>query len=146
MGMPVEHNDQYAAQGDYMIQGFLSSANQSDHAQSAADGTFSFRVTPGSYDIGFRRDGYVVRILKKIDLKDGMPPLEATLDTAVEISGRALRPDGTPLQGANLFAYSGQSGSAVPILTGADGSFTITGLASTTYTVSANKPDEGLTA
>jgi len=146
MVMPVEHNDQYAAQGDYMVQSLLSSANPSDHAQSAADGTFSFRVTPGSYDIGFRRDGYVVRILKKIDLKDGMLPLEATLDTAVEISGRALRPDGTPLQGAGLFASAGQIRNPVPTLTGADGSFTITGLASTTYTVSANKSDEGLTA
>ncbi len=146
MVMPVEHNDQYAAQGDFMVQSSLSSANPSDHAQSAADGTFAFRVTPGSYDIGFRREGYVVRVLKKVDLKDGMPPLEATLDTAVEISGRALRPDGTPLQGASLFAYAGQIRSPVPTLTGADGSFTITGLASTTYTVSANKSDEGLTA
>ena len=146
MVMPVEHNDQMGMQGEWMIQNSLSSANPSDHPQSAADGTFSFRVTPGSYDIGFRREGYVVRILKKIDLKDGMPPLEASLDTAVEISGRALRPDGTPLQGASLVAYAGQTGSPVPTITGADGSFTITGLASTTYTVSANKSDEGLTA
>jgi Predicted outer membrane protein len=146
MVMPVEHNDQYGMQGDWMIQSSLSSANPSDHAQTAADGTFSFRVTPGSYDIGLRREGYVVRILKKIDLKDGMPPLDVTLDTAVEIIGRALRPDGTPLQGASLFAQKGQSGSGIPTLTGADGSFTLSGLASTTYTVSANKTDEGLTA
>ncbi len=146
MVIPIEHNDLMGMQGDWVMQNSLYSAKPSDYAQSAADGTFSFRITPGSYDIGFRRDGYVVRVLKKIDLKDGMPPLETTLDPAVEISGRALRPDGTPLQGASLYASAGQTGSPVPTLSGADGSFTITGLASTTYRVSASKTDEQLTA
>lgn len=141
MVMPVEHNDQMS---DWVIQSALSTATQSDHAQSAADGTFSVRVTPGSYDIAFRHDGYVVRILKKIDLKDGMPPLEVMLDTAVEISGRALRPDGTPLLGAALFASTGQNFYQDPAITGSDGSFVLTGLASATYTVGVSKQDEGL--
>ncbi|HXH37509.1 MAG TPA: carboxypeptidase-like regulatory domain-containing protein [Thermoanaerobaculia bacterium] len=141
MVMPVEHNDQMS---DWMVQSALSSANASDHAQSVADGTFSFRVAPGSYDIALRRDGYVVRILKKIDLKDGAQPLDVTLETAVEISGHALRPDGTPLQGANMNASTGQNFNQDPVITGADGSFTLTGLSSATYTVSVNKMDEGL--
>lgn len=141
MVMPVEHNDQL---GDGMVQNALRSVNASDHAQSAADGTFSFRVAPGSYDIAFRRDGYVVRILKKIDLKDGVLPLDVTLETAVEISGHALRPDGTPLQGASLNAWTGQNSYQDPSITGADGSFTLTGLSSSTYTVSVSKMDEGL--
>lgn len=140
MVVPVEHNDQY----DGIIQSALYSAKASDHPQSAADGTFSFRVTPGSYDIAFRRDGYVVRILKKTDLKDGVLPLDVTLETAVEISGRALRPDGTPLQGASLNAWTGQSFYQDPAITGADGSFTLTGLSSSAYTVSVSKMDEGL--
>jgi protocatechuate 3,4-dioxygenase beta subunit/5-hydroxyisourate hydrolase-like protein (transthyretin family) len=140
MVVPVEHADQY----DGMVQSALRSANASDHAQSAADGTFSFRVAPGSYDIVFRRDGYVARILRKIDLKDGVLPLDVTLETAVEISGRALRPDGTPLQGASLNAWAGQTFNQDPAITGADGSFTLTGLSSSTYTVSVSKMDEGL--
>ena len=141
MVMPVEHNDQMS---DWVIQSALSTATPSNHAQSGPDGTFSCRVTPGSYDIAFRRDGYVVRILKKIDLKDGLPPLDVTLDTAVEISGRALRPDGTPLQGASLYASTGQNFYQDPAITGSDGSFVLNGLASTTYTVGVSKQDEGL--
>jgi len=141
MVMPVEHNDQMF---DQMVQYALRYANASDHAQSAADGTFSFRVAPGSYDVAFRRDGYVVQVLKKIDLKDGAPPLDVTLDTAVEISGHALRPDGTPLQGASMGASSGQNFYQDPAITGADGSFTLTGLSPSTYTVSVYKTDEGL--
>ncbi|MGH9422013.1 MAG: carboxypeptidase regulatory-like domain-containing protein, partial [Thermoanaerobaculia bacterium] len=122
------------------------SYDRADLLQTASDGTFAFRVKEGMYDIAFRREGFPVKILKSTAVKPGLPPLEVIMELGVEMSGRALRPDGSPLAGAIVNVFAPEAPSPPQAITDANGAFLITGLIPTMYQVNAIKPDESLGA
>ena len=106
----------------------LAGAGQEEDAvRSGSDGSFTLRVKEGTYDFSFKREGYAAKALRNQAVSAANnTPLEATLDPAVEITGRVVR-GGTGVDGVmiNTFSEGGASASAV---TGPDGSFTLTGL------------------
>ncbi len=140
--LSFERNQQNA---DGMLNfGISRSYDRSDQLQTGSDGTFAFRVKEGMYDLAFRREGFPVKVLKSTAVKPGLAPLEITLEQGVEMSGRALRPDGTPLAGASVNVYAQETPSPPPVMTDANGAFVITGLIPTMYQVSVYKQDESL--
>lgn len=65
---------------------------EQDPVRSAADGTFAMRLTEGTYNFWFRRDGYLrTQVRAKSITAGGDNAVEARLDPAVEISGRVMR-------------------------------------------------------
>jgi protocatechuate 3,4-dioxygenase beta subunit len=126
--------------------GISRSYDRADQLQTGSDGTFAFRVKEGMYDIAFRKDGFPVKILKSTAVKPGLAPLEITMEPGVEISGRALRPDGSPLAGASVNVFVQEAPSPPPSLTDANGAFVVTGLIPTMYQVNVLKQDESLGA
>ncbi len=117
----------------------LSSSDE-ELVRTAKDGTFSVRVKEGTFDFTFRREGYAPRTVRgHVVSVSGAAPVEATLDPAVEISGRVVR-DGMGVEGVNLFAFEpGFESSAV---TTSDGGFTLTGLSAGTIRVGLRKEDD----
>lgn len=106
---------------------FIGGASNDEEAvRSASDGTFTMRVKEGTYDFTIRREGYAPRVVRghAVTLASTQP-VEASLDPAVEISGRVSR-GGTPVENVRIFALS-PAGEANTV-TAADGSFTLTGL------------------
>jgi large repetitive protein len=100
---------------------------EEDAVRTGSDGSFTLRVKEGTYDFSFKREGYSVKTLRGQAVSPASnTPLEATLEPAVEITGRVVR-GGTGVDGVmiNTFSEGGSSASAV---TGPDGSFTLSGL------------------
>ena len=95
--------------------------------RTGSDGTYTIRVKEGMYDFSFRREGYATKAVRGQSVSTtATPAVDATLEPAVEVSGRVVR-NGTGVEGVaiNTFSEMGMGGSAV---TGPDGSFTLTGL------------------
>ena len=110
-----------------------------DLVKTAADGTFSIRVKEGSYDFGFKHDGFSVKTLRAIQVAATSKPLEVTLEPGVEISGRVTR-NGAGVEGVRVMAI-GDSGNA-SAETGFDGSFRLTDLTAGQMMLNAMKEDE----
>lgn len=100
---------------------------EEDNVKTGSDGQFTLRVKEGTYDFVFRREGYAQKSLRGQTISTASTgPFEATLDPAVEITGRVVR-NGAGVEGVtiNSFSEMGVGGSAT---TAPDGSFTLTGL------------------
>ena len=110
-----------------------------DLVKTAADGTFSIRVKEGSYDFGFKHDGFSAKTLRAIQVAATTKPLEVTLEPGVEISGRVTR-NGAGIEGVRVMAI-GDSGNA-SAETGFDGSFRLTDLTAGQMMLNAVKEDE----
>lgn len=115
-----------AQQNSSMRMIFISGPNMEDESvQTGSDGTFLIRLREGTYDFTFRREGYSAKAMRSQQVTTATRPLEATLDPAVEMSGRVVR-NGAGLEGVMISAMSADQPSFS--VTAADGSFTLTGL------------------
>jgi uncharacterized GH25 family protein len=107
---------------------FGGPGEEEDTVRTASDGTFTLRVQEGTYDFTFRREGYAAKAVRAQSVTPrGVPPIETTLEPAVEIAGRVTR-GGVGLADVNIssFAMGGDNASTV---SGPDGAFTLGGLA-----------------
>lgn len=110
-----------------------------DAVRSASDGTFTLRVREGTYDFSFRADGYATKVVRGQTVSPtASPTVEASLEPAVEITGRVTR-GGMPVENARIMAFGGESVSA---MSGADGSFALTGLTPGNVRLMVRKDEE----
>jgi large repetitive protein len=116
-------------------------ASDEDAVQTASDGTFTLRVKEGTYDFLFKREGLAPKTVRGQHVTVASSPnVEATMEPAVEITGRVTR-GGVGLENVSIFAMM-QGGSPVNAMTGPDGSFTLGGLAPGTLRLMARKEDD----
>src|SRR5258706_1350679 len=100
--------------------------NRNDESvRTGSDGTFLIRVKEGTYDLGFKREGYSAKTVSGTKVDDATKPVEVTLDPGVEISGRITR-GGAGVEGVNVRTIS-QEGMGAAV-TASDGTFTISDL------------------
>ena len=113
---------------------------EEDTVRTASDGSFTLRVTEGTYDFNFRREGYAPKTVRGQSITFAAPAtVETTLEPASEITGRVVR-GGVGVEGVsvNAFAAGVQAGAT----TAADGSFALTGLAAGPLRVMLRKEDD----
>lgn len=115
-------------------------ADEDDAIRTASDGTFSIRLSEGTWDFAFTREGYAPKNLpsQKVSASES-PAIEVKLDPAVAITGRVVR-DGVGIEGARVSAIAGMHSAAA--LTEADGSFRIDGLAAGDTRLLTRKQEE----
>lgn len=100
---------------------------EEDVVRTGSDGTFTLRVKEGTYDFAFKREGYAAKALRGQTISAANnATLEATLDPAVEITGRVVR-GGAGVDGVTISTFS-EAGASATAVTGPDGSFTLSGL------------------
>jgi protocatechuate 3,4-dioxygenase beta subunit len=96
-----------------------------DLVRTGSDGTFSIRVKEGTYDLGFKREGYSAKTVRGTKVDANTKPVEVALDPGVEISGRVTR-SGAGVEAVNVRAMS--QGGFASAVTGPDGAFRISDL------------------
>lgn len=103
-------------------------AEDAEAVRTAADGTYTYRVKEGMHDFTFRGEGWSPKTIRSQEVSRSRPPVvDATLERAVEITGRVVRKEtGVENVQMNVFAPGSQP---VSTTTAADGSFTLSGLA-----------------
>jgi protocatechuate 3,4-dioxygenase beta subunit len=140
-GVAIAANE--AAAGDTgavmrrVVMGAMRDRND-DLVRTGADGKFAIRVKEGTYDFGFKREGYAPKTVRSLAVTSSMTPLEVTLEPSVEIVGRVTR-GGVGVEGVMINAI-GESMSNTT--TGFDGSFRLSDLAPGQMMLNAMKPDE----
>jgi len=118
----------------------LPSSNEDDLVKTASDGTFTIRVTEGTYDFAFRREGFSTKNVRGKNIAASGPnAVDASLDPSVEIAGRVVR-SGSGVDGVNIFSFS--EGDTSDAVTGPDGSFVLKGLSPGTARLMLRKEDE----
>lgn len=110
-----------------------------DIVRSSADGTFSLRVKEGTYDVGFKREGYAGKTLRAQQVSASSKPLEVTLEPGVEVSGRVTRA-GAPVEGVQVIPI--MSDAMTPVQTGPDGTFRISDLSPGEMMIAFSKREE----
>src|SRR5688572_2240083 len=99
------------------------------------------RVKEGTYDFTFRREGLAPKTVRGQSITvTSSPAIEATMEPAVEITGRVTR-GGAGLENVMIFAMVPGADSA-SATTGPDGSFTLSGLAPGSVRLMARKEDD----
>jgi len=121
----------------------VAESNQSfslRRATSDGDGHYRMEgVAPGTRTIQAEHKGYR-RSVRELEVRAGENSLDLRLEGGVEVSGRVLEEGGTPLASARVQLREGWSSWNQPSATsGADGSFTLTGVADGTYRLLAEK-------
>lgn len=112
-----------------------------DAVRTASDGTFTMRVKEGMYDFTFRREGLAPKMVRGLSVSTtSSPDVEATMEPAAEIAGRVTR-GGTGLENVRIMAMVPGS-MPTSVVTGPDGSFTMTGLAPGSVRIMARKEDD----
>ena len=147
----------YNASGTAPIENANVWANRQDGgggsgAQTAADGTYTVdSLTGGSYIVSAMKDGYITEFYQEVSDYESStevvvvggqdrPNVDFTLETGGSISGTVVNASGTPVVGANVGAHpagGGCCGGGAP--TRLDGTYTITGLATGSYLVIADR-------
>jgi len=115
-----------------------------DCRRTGADGIVSLRTAEGRHDVMvFGDDVAPVRLANQV-VTARAPQIVVTVDRGVEISGRVVHADGTPVVGAIVDAPT----AIMPrtATSGADGTFTIAGVASGSSVVTAHTSDGHLTS
>ncbi|HVR38558.1 MAG TPA: carboxypeptidase regulatory-like domain-containing protein [Thermoanaerobaculia bacterium] len=115
------------------------SGDDEDVVRSASDGTFAIRLTEGTYDLSFKREGFAMKAVRAHRVASGVKPIEVVLEPGVEITGRVTR-GGAPLEGVMVMMPMG--GSSSSNTTGPDGTFRIADLTPGTVMVTFMKPDD----
>ena len=110
-----------------------------DLPKTGSDGTFSIRVKEGTYDFGFKHEGFALKTVRAVQVAATTKPIEITLDPGVEISGRVTR-NGTGVEGVRVMAMG--EGANASAETGADGSFRLTDLSPGQMMLNAMKAEE----
>jgi uncharacterized GH25 family protein len=100
---------------------------EEDNVKTGTDGLFTLQVKEGTYDFVFRREGFAAKTLRGQTISvTSNAPLEASLEPAVEITGRIVR-NGVGIDGVMINTFS-DVGSAATTTSGPDGSFVLSGL------------------
>src|SRR3954453_5263109 len=121
---PVESaNDAMAGMRRMMISNMQQRSD--DTYRTGSDGTFSIRVKEGTYDLGFKREGYSAKYVRGTKVDANTKPINVVLDPGVEITGRVTRA-GAGVEGVNIRAMAQDGFSSA--VTGADGAFRLTDL------------------
>ena len=120
--------------------------------RSRADGTYTIHgLAPGSYTVGAEKDGYVIEYWEETPIYESSTPVTVTvfndfaginftLEVSGSISGMVTEVDGsTPIADADVWAENLGDGEGNGTRSRFDGTYTIDGLASSTYHVIANK-------
>jgi protocatechuate 3,4-dioxygenase beta subunit len=107
-----------------------------------ADGDGYYRldgITPGARDFQVEAKGFR-RAARELEVREGDNALDFALEAGVEISGRVVDGDGTPVAAAQVLLKEGFNSWDLPTAaSGPDGTFTLTGVADGTYKISARK-------
>jgi 5-hydroxyisourate hydrolase-like protein (transthyretin family) len=115
-----------------------------DCHRTGADGLVTFRTTEGRHEVTvFGEDVSPVRLPNQT-LNARSAAVVVTVDRGVEISGRVVRPDGTPVADATVATPTPLMTRTAP--TGADGSFTLAGVASGPQVLTAHSSDGNLSS
>ena len=102
-------------------------AAEDDSVKTGTDGLFTLRLKEGTYDFVFRREGFSAKSLRGQTITVAQNgPFEASLDPAVEITGRVVR-NGSGVEGVIISTFS-EAGAGGNATTAGDGSFTLSGL------------------
>jgi len=129
-GVAVTAAEAQSGRGGMMVRNVVmigGPQQEEDAVRTGSDGAFTLRVKEGTYDFSFKREGYAARTLRGLAISTSQnDPLEATLDPAVEITGRVVR-NGSGVDGVMINTFS-ESGAGASTTTGPDGSFTLGGL------------------
>jgi protocatechuate 3,4-dioxygenase beta subunit len=132
------------AMGTQRFTGPLACADPNvDCRRTGADGTLSLRATDGTYDAFLVADDIAPKRVPRQRLTSAAATLEFQVDRGVTIIGHVLHPDRSPVSDASV-----ELTAMVPriVTTGADGAFTLTGIASGPSTVTAFSTDRWLTS
>jgi protocatechuate 3,4-dioxygenase beta subunit len=100
-----------------------------------ADGTIEQRVVEGKYDLAVGGEEIAPKRLSSQMLTARSSPMTITVERGVEISGRVVMGDGTPVGSAVVSSRGVVSRGAT---TGADGTFTLKGLSAGPVLISAS--------
>jgi protocatechuate 3,4-dioxygenase beta subunit len=115
-----------------------------DCHRTGADGLVAFRTTEGRHEVTVSGQDVSPVRLPNQTLNARSAAVVVTVDRGVEISGRVVRPDGTPVADATVDTPTPLM--ARTAATGADGSFTIAGVASGSQVLTAHSNDGNLSS
>lgn len=126
---PLDAREEDPRQGRAMLQ----------RGESAGDGTFTVTVSAGMYRVTAMATGYTAAQPLDVRVSEAKPAdVELALGRGVTLTGRVVDDAGTPVAGADVIAYAADlerlaSRSSMRVApgqtkSGADGSFTISGL------------------
>jgi protocatechuate 3,4-dioxygenase beta subunit len=113
-----------------------------DVVRTGSDGKYTLRVKEGSYDFSFKREGYSTQNTRAQAVSSSANNIvDAKLDPAVEVSGRVVRA-GNGVEGVMVFPIMMGGGNESRAVTGADGSFTLSGLTPGQVRITLRKDDD----
>jgi hypothetical protein len=129
-----------AEQGARGMMMMRAEPDEIDAVRTGSDGSFSLRVSESTWDFAFSREGYARKSVRsqRVTASES-PSIEVALDPAVEITGRVTR-GANGVEGVRVNAFA--SGNQASALSGADGSFVLSGLAAGEVRLMARKPEE----
>ncbi|HVT02412.1 MAG TPA: carboxypeptidase-like regulatory domain-containing protein, partial [Thermoanaerobaculia bacterium] len=110
--------------------------------QTEPDGTFSLRLKEATYLVGFRLPGYALQEARNVRVDRDLEPLKIVMERGASISGRVQHAGtGTPVAEAYVLIPEQPM---PPVITAADGSFTINDLEPGEMLIRASKPQESV--
>jgi protocatechuate 3,4-dioxygenase beta subunit len=115
-----------------------------DCHRTGADGLVAFRTTEGRHDVTVSGDDVSPVRLPNQTLTARSAIVVVTVDRGVEISGRVVRPDGTAVADATVDTPTPLTPRTAA--TGADGTFTLAGVAAGTAVLTAHSKDGNLSS
>lgn len=109
-------------------------------ATSDGDGYYRLDgVAPGTRTVQVEHKSHS-KAVRELEVRAGANSLDISLEKGAEVSGRVVDADGRPVPSARVLLYEGNRFWDLPSATsGADGSFTLEGVADGTYRVKAEK-------
>ena len=115
-----------------------------DCHRTGADGSVAFRTSEGRHDITIVGDDIAPVRMANQTLTSRSAPIVVIVDRGIEVSGRVVRPDGTPVAGAIVDTPT----SLMPrsVNTDADGTFRLAGIAAGPAILTAHLTDGNLSS
>jgi len=110
-------------------------------ADTASDGDGYYRldgVAPGLRTFKAQREGFSTAV-RDLEVRPGENALDFVLEAGVEVTGRVVDDDGTPVPAARVELSEGWNWNLPSAVTRPDGSFTLTGVPDGTYRIGAEK-------
>jgi uncharacterized GH25 family protein len=142
-GVAVTTTEPETGSRGMFMRSFIGGAPPSDDDSvlTASDGSFTVRLKEGTYDFGFRREGFAPKIVRGQAVSaTAAPTVEAQLEPAVEITGRVTRA-GAALENVRVFVFGPGAVDATAV-TGSDGAFTLSGLSPGSVRIMLRKEDD----
>jgi protocatechuate 3,4-dioxygenase beta subunit len=115
-----------------------------DCHRTGADGIFAMRTSEGRHDVTVFGDDIAPIRLPNQMLTARSATIVINVDRGIEISGRVVHPDGTPVPGATVDTPTGVMPRTAE--TAADGTFTMIGVAAGTAVLTARSADRNLSS